>query len=237
MNENESYEVRTDSVDKVDKKIDNPLIQVGGKEYSLATLALFLMLIGVLLPSVIYSIKLKDPTPAQLLVAICIALFSSVIFLWILDATSILRFRAEWVSKTIYGAAIASILGTSVAVYQDAFSERKYPYEGRWEMTIQDPNDTQGYLARNSLVLSYSESAGTYWGYSDFQSSNDTDLTRTFWLKVVDFDPKKPRIELLLYLKSGGKMPLNASLVVERQGRLFRCKPNSRFLLNLSRPK
>ena len=94
------------------------------------------MLAGILIPSVVYSLNLKDPTPAELLIAICIALFSSVLFLWILDATSVLRFRSEWIGKSIYGAAIASIIGTSVAVYSDAFSERKYPYEGRWEISI-----------------------------------------------------------------------------------------------------
>src|SRR5438046_1468148 len=83
-------------------------------------LALQIMLVGILFPTAIYAFNLRNPTPAQLLVAICMSLFSAVIFLWILDATSVLRFRSEWVSRSVYGAAIVSVLGTSVAVYQDA---------------------------------------------------------------------------------------------------------------------
>jgi hypothetical protein len=114
------------------KLTSNPLFSyVFSAIDNLSGIALLLMLASVLLPSAYYSYHLKDPTASQLLIAICIGLFSSLLFLWIMDAVSILRFRAEWVSKSVYGAAIVSILGTSVGVYQQAFSENKYPYEGR----------------------------------------------------------------------------------------------------------
>ena len=116
--------------DEVTLRAGRMLLKIGGTQYSLPNVALLFMLMGVLMPSVIYSVNLRTPTPAELLIAICIALFSSVLFLWIMDATSVLKFRSEWISKSVYGAAIASILGTSVAVYTDVLVERKYPYEG-----------------------------------------------------------------------------------------------------------
>src|SRR5437763_1364461 len=101
-------------------------------------IALTLMLLGILMPTAFYSIKLaqSSPTPADLLVAVCIALFSSVLFLWIMDATGILPFKAAWISKSVYGAAIVSVLGTSVGVYKDYFNARKYPYEGAWQIML-----------------------------------------------------------------------------------------------------
>ena len=71
------------------------------------------------LPASTHNFRLTDPSPAELLVAVSIALFASVLFLWIMDATGLLPFRAAWISKAVYGAAITSILGTSVAVYKD----------------------------------------------------------------------------------------------------------------------
>lgn len=114
------------------------LVKVGSTKYSLPNVALLLMMVAIILPAVNYSLWLKNPTPSELLVAICIALFSSVVFLWILDVTGVLPFKSGWVSKSVYGAAIASVLGTSVAVYSEYFSQRKHPYEGKWELTIQE---------------------------------------------------------------------------------------------------
>src|SRR5580700_2617368 len=104
-------------------------------------MALLLMLIGILAPTALYSFRLTSPSPAELLVAISIALFASVLFLWILDATGLMPFRAPWISKAVYGAAITSILGTSVAVYKDFFYANKYPFEGAWQATITKIDD------------------------------------------------------------------------------------------------
>ncbi len=96
------------------------------------------MLLGILVPAAFYSFNLRNPTPAQLLVAICISLFSGVVFLWILDATDIMRFRSEWVASSVYGAAIASCSWHQRRVYRDAFDSRKYPYEGAWDVVMTD---------------------------------------------------------------------------------------------------
>ena len=65
--------------------MDEPVvIHLLGGDYTIAGIALLLMAIGILLPSANYSLKLRNPRPAKLLVAICIALFSAVVFLWIL---------------------------------------------------------------------------------------------------------------------------------------------------------
>ena len=107
-------------------------IKIGQQTFSIPSIALSLMLAAILVPSVNYSMNLYNPSAAELLVAISISLFSSVLFLWILDATSILKFRSEWISKSIYGAAIVSVIGTSVGVYKDYFDQNKYPYSGKW---------------------------------------------------------------------------------------------------------
>ena len=103
--------------------------QIEGIGRQLPRLTLMAVVIAVLMPAANYSLRLSDPTPSQLLVAISIGVFSSVVCLWLLDAVSILRFRSEWVSRSVWGAAIVSILGTGVGVFQGAFAERKYPYE------------------------------------------------------------------------------------------------------------
>lgn len=59
-----------------------------------------------------------------------IGCFLGVMVLWILDVTDMLLFRSAWVGRSIWLAAIASILGTSVGVYKDAFTEYARPFEG-----------------------------------------------------------------------------------------------------------
>src|SRR5262245_15629818 len=127
------------------------LAQIPGKAFSL-------MLAGILMPTALYSFRLAQasPTPADLLVAVCIALFSGVLFLWIMDATNILQFRAAWISKSVYSAAIVSVLGTSVGVYKDYFNVRKYPYEGAWQVTLTSTENSM-HPTEFPVVLAYSE--------------------------------------------------------------------------------
>jgi hypothetical protein len=215
-------------------QIGRQRIQLAGQTMTIPGLAFLLMLAGVLLPSAMYSFRLQDPTPAELLVAICIALFSSVVFLWILDATAILKFRSEWVSKSIYGAAIVSVLGTSVAVYKDAFAARKYAYEGPWELQITGLDQSPD-ISR-SILLIYSEQSETYWGYSDFQSQSQP--TRAAWLKVIDFGPRgsKADININVLDMTGQEKRLSQSLLMERKGRLFTLSTENGLKIRLSRP-
>ena len=171
-------------------------IKVAGQKVTITTIAFFLMLGGILLPTAKYAFSLHEPTPAQLLVAVCMAMFSAVLFLWILDATEILPFRAAWVSKSVYGAAIVSVLGTSVAVYRDAFAESKYPYDGPWEITVWETSKPAP-VAHHRLLLSYSRSRDAYWGFSDAQFPKDSDSSGAFrcaWLEITDFSPEDKRI-------------------------------------------
>lgn len=219
-----------------DKNTNDILIGIGKTKYSLPTIALGMMLIGVLLPSVMYSINLRNPTPAELLIAICIALFSSVVFLWILDATGILVFRSAWISRSIYVAAIVSVLGTSVAVYQDAFSTRKYPYEGNWEVKIRE-SEAEYYLSWHHVVMIYSESASSYWGHSDYKPVSEANKTSTVWLKVLDFDLDKNEIKILIYLANNETRIIHSKLKKERKGNLFQSIPESKVNIEISRQK
>ncbi|MES2772927.1 MAG: hypothetical protein V4722_01995 [Bacteroidota bacterium] len=163
-------------------------IKIGNQTYSIPTIALGLMLSAILAPSVKYSLNLYNPSAAELLVAISIALFSSVLFLWILDATSILKFRSAWISKSIYGAAIVSVIGTSVGVYKDYFDPNKYPYSGKWIISVLNKNDSN-FILNNNIALVYSEHSKLYWGYTDIQK-NGVDSSVAITAEMIQFDEK-----------------------------------------------
>ena len=231
----ENHEIRSGD-DGLSIKAGNMLVKIGSTQYSLPNIALLLMLAGVLIPSVIYSINLKNPTPAELLVAICIALFSSVLFLWIMDATSILRFRSEWVSKSIYGAAIASIIGTSVAVYSDVFAERKYPYEGRWEITI-SLTDTQPSVLKHSAVIVFSKSAETYWGYCDYKPPTEDMAGKPSWVIIEDFNPKGGRVKFETVNNSNLRKSYELKVTEKSHGKLFKGEETDNVIFVMSRTK
>jgi hypothetical protein len=201
---------------------------------NLTGIALLLMLASVLLPSAYYSYHLKDPTAAQLLIAICIGLFSSLLFLWIMDAVSILRFRAEWVSKSVYGAAIVSILGTSVGVYQQAFSENKYPYEGRWNLSLINGDEIVRVLDLD-IVLVYSDRSDSYWGYSDYKPAMTSQKDAAVWATLNDFGPKDGSMVLTWIDGNGSQHSLIVKVEAKRQGKLFE-GTNGQTTIRLSRP-
>jgi hypothetical protein len=192
--------------------------------------AVTLIMAAILLPAVMNAMRLASgrPTPADLLVAICISLFSGVIFLWILDAVSILKFRSEWLSKSVYGAAIVSVLGTSVAVYKDYFATRKYIYEAPWALEYTEKD----YLKRAQMIILYSDHAGAYWGYSDFDSSDQKGDDPIVWIKIDELDPTAKEIMLQLYRKSGKTQVEKYPLTIERDNKLI----ISDDKLRLSRP-
>ncbi len=199
------------------------------------SIALTLMLLGILLPTAFYSFKLaqSSPTPSDLLVAVCMALFSSVLFLWIMDATSILPFRASWISKSVYGAAIMSVLGTSVAVYKDYFNTRKYPYEGAWNVVLTS-NASPNSPIEFPVILTYSEAAGAYWGYSNLVPKSQSSI---IWAEVTDLAPDEKALELKVYLSDGTQHTYKWPIGVERKGKLFKSvKEDASFSLELRRP-
>jgi hypothetical protein len=186
---------------------------------NLAVFALVLMLASVLLPSAYYSYHLKDPTPSQLLVAISIGVFSSVVFLWILDSVAILQFKSPWVSRSVYGVAVASILGTSVGVYKDAFSDLKYPYEGRWEVSVISKD---GEVVHKIVALAYSDRSDTYWGNSDYAPVLPNDSTSAVWVGLTDFSPVENRVVIRWYLGDGSRFTAETdNITSSRGGRLF----------------
>ena len=158
MNENEELEPV--------HKLGAFTVKVAGQAYTISTIALLLMLAGILIPTAKYAFGLREPTPAQLLVAVSMAMFSAVLFLWILDSTSLLRFRSPWVARSVYAAAITSILGTSVGVYRDAFNESKYPYDGLWEITVWQTSKSEP-VAQRQLLMAFSKNPPFFRGFSD----------------------------------------------------------------------
>jgi hypothetical protein len=199
-------------------------------------IALLLMLAGVLMPSVFYSYHLRDPTPSELLLAICIGVFSSVVYLWILDAVSILRFRAEWIGKSIYGAAMASILGTSAAVYKNAFSDSQYPYEGRWDLQVFDDGKKEEYF-NSTVALVYSVQSDAYWGYSNYRwpPSSNPSAAWYVWIGIDDFDPKASQLATTARAPNGGEVKFRVHVEKQRAGKQFEGKTEN-ITIRLARP-
>lgn len=200
-------------------------------------LTLMLVVVAVLMPATKYSIDLRDPTPPQLLVAICIGIFSSVICLWLLDAVSILRFRSEWVSRSVWGAAIVAILGTGVGVFQGAFADRKYPYEGPWQVRVHSTVEDD-FVVERQAVLTYSQSTESYWGYSDTVLPAQPDPKKAISAEVVQFTPVDPRITLRLVYSDGRQTVLEHALTSEQKGTRFKtADPSSKVTIALARPR
>ena len=202
----------------VSKELTDGIKGVGEQ---LPRLALLAVIVAVLMPAANYSYRLSDPTPAKLLVAICIGVFSSVVCLWILDAVAILRFRSEWVARSVWGAAIASILGTGVGVFHGALAERQYPFEGTWMVRVYSPAD-KAFLAERQAVIMYSQSAKIYWGYSEASYPSPENAKVAVASEIVEFDPKKPHIVLRLLFADGKQIVLDQLLHVDTADVAFR---------------
>nr|WP_321281305.1 hypothetical protein [uncultured Vibrio sp.] len=196
-------------------------VKLMNQQLSLSTLALGAIMVGVLMPAVIYGINLRDPSPTELLISICISLFSGVVFLWVLDATSVLRFRAEWIAKSVYGAAISSVLGTSVAVYSDSFTERKFEYEGLWEIQIRNVEQNQ-FVADDELILHYSTSNNSYYGFSRMRAADIKNPQIANWFEVVDFQPKDSVIMVKLTSVESPDSVYQFKLKRQREGKVFK---------------
>jgi hypothetical protein len=198
-------------------------------------LAFTLMIAGILVPTAMYSFRLSSPSPAELLVAVSIALFASVLFLWIMDATGILPFRAAWISKAVYGAAITSILGTSVAVYKDYFFADKYPYVGAWQVMLTKTADAT-HPTEFSLVLSYSQAGDRYWGYSNLVATS-TDPKTLIWVEAVDVSPQQGSAMLRLHFGDGSQQVIQWYLYIEKKGKFLKSRePSSQLILEMRRP-
>lgn len=198
--------------------------------------ALLLMMAAILLPVVKYSLELKDATPAALLIAICVATFSSCIYLWILDSADILRFRSPWTARSIYTLAIASILGTSVGVYRQYFDYRKYPFEGRWQLAIGDTALATPYF-EGPVVITYSESARHYYGYSSMNRASLRD--GYICCEISDFSPQDGILAVRLFRSSGQEAGIVEQIQPSEDGRRFVTKRDlntARNVVGIYRP-
>jgi len=200
----------------------------------LATQALILMLAIILIPSLWFSIRLLfNPSKASdIVLAISVGTFASVIYLWILDATSILPFRSPWTSKAVWMVAISTILSTSAAIYRGYFAEDRYPYQGVWEVTYQD-NSIQFTLP---TVISYSESSSTYQGYTGIQKVptgiryfNGGDCSQYFSIEIVDFNPDKNYIIFRRHVEDNSE-EIRRDLTIEREGKLIESKTPKEYV-------
>jgi hypothetical protein len=200
-------------------------------------MTLMAVVIAVLMPAANYSLRLNDPTPAQLLVAICIGVFSSVVCLWILDSVALLKFRSEWVARSVWTAAIVSVLGTGVGVFQGAFAERKYPYEGPWLVRIYSPA-SKSFVAEHNAVMIYSQSNESYWGYSETSLPTPAQPERAISTEIVSFNAKKPRVTLRMLFADGKQTVLEKDLISEQKGIRFQsAESGADFTITVVRPR
>jgi len=197
------------------KKEDAPrtdvdiILPIGtGKRYDVRSVVVTLIVGAVLLPAARYSFGLSAPQPSELIVAICIAVFSSLLCLWLLDVSGVFPFRSAWVSRSVYGAAVVAILGTSVGVYQGAFSDRKHPLEGAWDVQVSDKDGVV--IAHRNVVLIHSESSDDYWGYSDYAAKD----TGASWLEIKSLIPEAGTIAVRLVSSDATSRDLTARVRV-----------------------
>lgn len=211
----------------------DPMARLGRQ---IPQLTLMFVVIAVLAPAVNYSIRLNNPTPPQLLVAICIGVFSSVVCLWLLDAVSLLRFRSDWVARSVWAAAIASILGTGVGVFGGAFAERRYPFEGPWFVRVYSATDKM-FIAEPQAVLTYREPTESYWGFSQVSLLTPANPSKAISVEVKDFEPSKPHITLSLLFANGNEIVLDQDLVNDQRGARFKtAATGTDMTISLSRP-
>jgi hypothetical protein len=160
--------------------------------------ALILMLLGIMAPPVMYALNLSTATPTQLITSICMSLFGSVLFLWILDATSILKFRSKWVSRSVYSIGVASIISATIGIYKDAFSKHLHPFDGAWQMTCW--SGTGERLAEDQPVILYSNNGGkTYFGYSGCRLGKLVPTNSIRHFRVERFDPTFKQMILTIW--------------------------------------
>lgn len=180
----------------------------------LALQALIIMLAIILIPPLFYAAKLLTSTTAanEIIVSISISVFASVVYLWILDVTNVLSFRSIWVSRSVYGAVIVSILGTSTAVYKGYFVEDKYPFRGAWEVTYRN----QVYNAS----ISFSKNSDTYWGYTDVILEKKENETRSLSIEIIDLKPED-NILVIREVVDGEKFEEHFPIAIKRNGKLI----------------
>ncbi|MBB4373469.1 hypothetical protein GGD63_006292 [Bradyrhizobium sp. cir1] len=155
---------------------------------------------GILLPSIVYAVVLRPSNPADVLVASSICLFSAIVYLWTLHATSIVPFRDPWMSKSIFGAAIVAILGTCTAAVATQLSASPHPREGTWEIRLRrvDPNtQNRSCVWDGKIILAYSSSRSSYVGYAEDKGENACEYgVRS--IRLVDWQEKTNELQVTI---------------------------------------
>ena len=201
-------------------------------------MALTMMMVAILLPAVNYSMRLGDPTPQQLIVAICIGIFSSVFCLWILDSVGVVTFRSPALRGTIYTAGVGAIIAAGVAGFRGGLSDRAYPYEGVWNIRVHSVADNS-FVVDHSAVLIYSRSASAYWGYSETLKP-EQGPSQAAALELVEFLPDTPSIALRLYFRDAENISIKQSLVEKQDGKRFESKSSddsAKYIVTLARQR
>ena len=210
--------------------------QIGDIGNQIPKIVLLAIVVAVLLPAANYSLNLIDPTPSQLLVAISIGVFSSTLCLWLMDAVSVLKFRSEWVSRGVWGAAIVSILSTGVGVFQGALSERKYQFEGKWEARFISKESGVS-LAEVPLNLTYSISAETYWGFSKTLIAPRQEESQPISIEIIDLNFDSSIIVYKLKYLTGAEEIYEQPFDLGTKRKHINSSTSSGVSFTLSRPK
>jgi hypothetical protein len=167
----------------------------------LPTIALSVMLIALLLPTLSFSMRRTPASVTELVAITSVTLLASVLSLWIMDAIGLLQFRYPWMSKTIYTATIASLLAVSVSIYKSSSDSRRFPYEGPWRVRI-IPVAPNGQAVDTEMILAYSEAGNYYWGFSR-HSKMQEDLLQVMWIEMIALSVDESRATLQICCNNG----------------------------------
>lgn len=109
-------------------------------------------------------------------------------------------------------------------------------YEGKWEARIIE-NDKSYFLSEVPVVLSYSNSADTYWGYSKVIISPQQKDQIPISIEIVDLMVDRSKITYKLKYLNGNEDIHESSIEIGKKGKNIYSKELDGYSFTLSRSK
>jgi hypothetical protein len=150
----------------------DPKIQA---DAAIVRVAIVAMLIGIMAPPLVnvwQAFRQGSLTPVQVITAVCMSVFASVLVLWILDATRLRAFPSNWMSRAIWALAISSILSAGIGMWKGQFTDRANPFDGLWKVSCWTDSGEQ-IADAEELIFAYNKPAHRYQGFSSYHFAND----------------------------------------------------------------
>ena len=145
-----------------------------------------------------------------------------------------------WASKAVWGAAIVSILAPELECFGELSLSESTLRRGQWIYDCRRPGT--GFSIERKVILIHSESADTYYGFSDVSRGSSDANDSVNWLEVVDFTPDNGSITVRLVDRDGHASVIEKVLTANKSKTQFKssdAKSTSgpTYSISLTRPK